>query len=199
MPPVAPLPALGDLNLADLPNLLAAPNLLVPPSSLPPLPSLAPLGTTLPLLTTLAEKKLTEKEQQATGKTNEEFLQKSKAYAPAPTPETCAGNKKAIVIAVSLDPYNPDTIATNLAKQHRSLRMLEVFTGKPVSRFGAYSEESLNFEGFYAYKMNFESIENCEDAKDFTTKAVSYSRHIEKAIFQCHCENFAISKLRSKQ
>uniref|UniRef100_A0AC34F7E9 Uncharacterized protein n=1 Tax=Panagrolaimus sp. ES5 TaxID=591445 RepID=A0AC34F7E9_9BILA len=198
MPPVAPLPALEDLNLADLPNLLAAPNLLVPASSLPPLPSLAPLlGSTLPL-TTLAAKKITEQDQQAIGKTNEEFLQKSKAYAPAPTRDTCAGNKKAIVIAVSLDPYTPDTVATNLAKQHRSLRMLEVFTGKPVSRFGAYSEESLNFEGLYAYKMNFETIDDCEDAKDFTTKAVSYSRHIEKAIFQCHCENFAISKLRQK-
>uniref|UniRef100_A0AC35FQ46 Uncharacterized protein n=1 Tax=Panagrolaimus sp. PS1159 TaxID=55785 RepID=A0AC35FQ46_9BILA len=197
MPPIAPIPALGDLNLADLPSLLAAPNLLVPASALPTLPSLAPLGTTLSL-TTLAEKKLTEEEQRATGKTNEEFLQKSKAYAPPPTRETCEGNKKAIVIAVSLDQYSPDTIAINLAKQHRSLRMLEVFTGKPVSRFGPYSEESLNFEGFYAYKMTFENIADCEDAKDFTTKAVSYSRHIEKAIFQCHCENFAISKLRQK-
>uniref|UniRef100_A0AC34GIW0 Uncharacterized protein n=1 Tax=Panagrolaimus sp. ES5 TaxID=591445 RepID=A0AC34GIW0_9BILA len=127
MPPVAPLPALGDLNLADLPNLLAAPNLLVPASSLPPLPSLAPLlGSTLPL-TTLAAKKITEQDQQAIGKTNEEFLQKSKAYAPAPTRDTCAGNKKAIVIAVSLDPYTPDTVSTNLAKQHRSVCFFLIF------------------------------------------------------------------------
>ena len=47
--------------------------------------------------------------------------------------------------------------------------------------------------------MSFDHVDDCDDAKDFTTKAVSYSKHIEKAIFQCHCENFAISKLRQKQ
>ena len=74
MPPLAPFPALGDLNLADLPNLLAAPNLL-PQSPLPPLPTLEALGSVLPT-TAMAEKKLTPTEQQAMGKNNEEFLQK---------------------------------------------------------------------------------------------------------------------------
>uniref|UniRef100_A0A7E4V6J7 Mediator of RNA polymerase II transcription subunit 25 n=1 Tax=Panagrellus redivivus TaxID=6233 RepID=A0A7E4V6J7_PANRE len=125
---------------------------------------------------------------------NAEFLKRISAKLPSAT--KCKENTTDVVIAVSTAPYDAGTLEQNLQLQRNSLRRLEAFTGKRVASFGPYSEEALNVDGHYAYQMTFDTIADCNEAKEFTNKAVSYSRHIERAVVHCKCENYAISKVR---
>ncbi|KAE9552178.1 hypothetical protein FO519_004625 [Halicephalobus sp. NKZ332] len=195
------LPLLNPLtDLSMLPDLLKALPGISPPGPSAPLSPSVSSGLSGPAnLQGIPGPLRTPEEQiQSVARAAEEnnrFYQRAAANIPAPKIESCEEDYNLIVIAVSTTPYSPDTIVENLTTQRRSMRLLEAFTGSRISRFGPYTEESINLEGLYAYKIAFEQVDDCNEAKEFTTKAVSYSKHIERAFFKCRCENLVISKL----
>uniref|UniRef100_A0A914EET9 Uncharacterized protein n=1 Tax=Acrobeloides nanus TaxID=290746 RepID=A0A914EET9_9BILA len=171
---------------ACLPQNMPTQNLMLPDS--PPLPGFSslPLPTPQILLNMGAPVSTPSPE-----------LIKDKLFG-APIAKSSDVCKGAYVIAITLTPYLTETISHNRVALQRNLKLLESFTRTRMASFGSYEEESINYEGFFAERYTLKNASDCEAMKEFTTKAVSFSEDVERAIFMCKCgEIIMISKVRN--
>ncbi|KAI6186621.1 hypothetical protein M3Y98_00152500 [Aphelenchoides besseyi] len=95
--------------------------------------------------------------------------------------------KSATVTAITLKQYSESQI-----------QLLEAYAQRKLASFGDYSEEAANIDGHFSLRFNIKETLDCGTLRDFATKAVSYSREIERISFTCHCEpTWIIAKRRS--
>ncbi|KAI6213582.1 hypothetical protein M3Y94_00166900 [Aphelenchoides besseyi] len=106
--------------------------------------------------------------------------------------------KSATVTAITLKQYNENQVGVDLDQLHQQIQLLEAYAQRKLASFGDYSEEAANIDGHFSLRFNIKETPDCGTLRDFATKAVSYSREIERISFTCHCEpTWIIAKRRS--
>ncbi|KAI6199813.1 hypothetical protein M3Y96_00666800 [Aphelenchoides besseyi] len=106
--------------------------------------------------------------------------------------------KSATVTAITLKQYSESQVGVDLDQLHQQIQLLEAYAQRKLASFGDYSEEAANIDGHFSLRFNIKETLDCGTLRDFATKAVSYSREIERISFTCHCEpTWIIAKRRS--
>ncbi|CAD5231951.1 unnamed protein product [Bursaphelenchus xylophilus] len=105
---------------------------------------------------------------------------------------------RATVTAITLMPYNDQLVAVDKERIKQQIILLESYTQIKLQSFGPFAQEAINVDGQFALEYRIQHVKNCADLRDYATKAVSYSREIERILFTCHCEPmWIIAKRRS--
>ncbi|CAD5224085.1 unnamed protein product [Bursaphelenchus okinawaensis] len=118
--------------------------------------------------------------------------------ASSTTEEPKQDCSRATVTAITLMPFNDHLVVVDKERINQQIILLESYTQTKFDSFGTYTQEAVNIDGQFSLEFRIKDVKSCADLRDYATKAVSYSREIERILFTCHCEPmWIIAKRRS--